>query len=152
MKTLKTTGLVLLILLVGIQFFPTNNNQNKDITNTDFMVMYKVPKAVEDNLKKSCYDCHSNYTQYPWYNKIQPISWFLEKHIKEGKAELNFNEFGNLSTRRKRSKLKSIVNEIKDEKMPISSYTFIHKDAQLSKGDRDQIENYILQLIDSINN
>ena len=141
MKTLKTTGLVLLILLVGIQFFPTNNNQNKDI-----------PKAVEDNLKKSCYDCHSNYTQYPWYNKIQPISWFLEKHIKEGKAELNFNEFGNLSTRRKRSKLKSIVNEIKDEKMPISSYTFIHKDAQLSKGDRDQIENYILQLIDSINN
>ena len=96
---------------------------------------------------KSCYDCHSNNTKYTWYNEVQPVAWFLEDHVKEGKAELNFNEWDSWSNCRKKSKLKSIIIQIKDDKMPLSSYTIIHGDTKLSK---KEITQWLTQLRDSI--
>jgi hypothetical protein len=93
--------------------------------------------------KLACYDCHSNNTYYPWYNKVQPVACFLESHISEGKAELNFNEWDTYSDRRKRSKSKSIVSQIEDEEMPLSSYTFIHGDANLSPKQKEKIINWV---------
>ena len=132
MKILKIILLILLIVFVGIQFIPTKRNQSTDVPITDFMTVNTVPQNVSNALKTSCYDCHSNNTSYPWYNKVQPVAWILENHIEEGKAELNFSEWENYSERRKKSKLKSIVSQIEDGKMPLSSYTLLHGDAKLS--------------------
>jgi hypothetical protein len=88
---------------------------------------------VQKILIASCTDCHSNNTRYPWYANIQPVGWLLANHIKQGKAELNFSEFGNYSSRRQASKLKAIRYSVKDGSMPLSSYTFLHQDAKLSK-------------------
>jgi hypothetical protein len=63
----------------------------------------------------------------------------MARHIKEGKGELNFSEFGSYSERRQLSKLRSIENSIKDGSMPISSYTIIHKNARLTKEEKAQI-------------
>ena len=98
----------------------------------------------------SCYNCHSNNTQYPWYNKIQPVAWFLEGHIKKAKEELNFSEFGDYSKRRQKNKLKSIINQIRDNEMPLSSYTLIHRDAILSESEKSELENWISNLRDSL--
>ena len=94
----------------------------------------------------SCYDCHSNNTSYPWYNKVQPIAWFLENHIKEGKAELNFNEWKNYSDRRKNSKLRSIIKQIENGEMPMDSYTLIHRGAKLDSLAKNEIINYMNNL------
>ncbi len=150
MKISKIILLILLIVFVGIQFIPTKRNQSESIPNTDFMVVNNVPQNIYNSLQTSCYDCHSNNTSYPWYNKVQPVAWFLENHIEEGKAELNFSEWDNYSNRRKKSKLKSIVSQIKDNKMPLSSYTFIHKEAVLDNTKRQEILNYITELKDSL--
>ncbi|MDK2771404.1 MAG: heme-binding domain-containing protein [Flavobacterium sp.] len=150
MKIFKIILLILLIVFVGIQFIPTKHNQSESIPNTDFMVVNNVPQNIYNSLQTSCYDCHSNNTSYPWYNKVQPVAWFLENHIEEGKAELNFSEWDNYSNRRKKSKLKSIVSQIKDNKMPLSSYTFIHKEAVLDNTKRQEILNYITELKDSL--
>ena len=88
MNVLKKIIFFLLIVFVGIQFIPTNRNQSDEILESDFSKTFNVPSNIQNLFKKSCYDCHSNNTSYPWYNKIQPASWFLEKHIKEGKETI----------------------------------------------------------------
>jgi hypothetical protein len=143
MKIFKIILLILMVVFVGIQFIPTKRNQSTGVPDTDFMVVNTVPQNIKITLQTSCYDCHSNNTYYPWYNKVQPVAWFLEGHISEGKAELNFNEWDTYSNRRKKSKLKSIVSQIEDEEMPLSSYTFIHGDANLSPQQKEEIINWV---------
>ena len=150
MKVVKIIAVVLLVAFVGIQFIPTTRNQSNMVPETDFMLVNNVPKNIQNKLQVSCYDCHSNNTQYPWYNKVQPVAWFLEDHIKEGKTELNFNEWDSLSTRRKTSKLRSIINQIENGEMPLDSYTFIHRDAKFSEAEAEEIINWVTQLKNSL--
>ena len=150
MKVFKAIAWIALISFVVIQFFPTDRNESYTTPTTDFMLVNKVPTEIENQLKVSCYDCHSNNTVYPWYSKIQPAAWFLKDHIKEGKAELNFNEWSNYSDRRKKSKLRSIIKQIESGEMPMDSYTLIHKDAIFSKEEKETVLNYIKTLKDDL--
>ena len=150
MKILKTIVLALLVVFIGIQFIPTERNQSDLIPETDFLLVNKTPKNIEKILQVSCYDCHSNNTEYPWYNKIQPVAWFLEDHIKEGKKELNFSEWDEYSNRRKSSKLKSITSQIRDDEMPLFSYTLVHRDAVLSESEKTLVIDYMKQVKDSL--
>ncbi|MEZ7496993.1 heme-binding domain-containing protein [Leeuwenhoekiella aequorea] len=150
MKIVKIIAGIFLVALVLIQFIPVDYNQNDTVPQTDFMLVHKVPEAIQKKIQVSCYDCHSNNTQYPWYNRVQPVAWFLEDHIKEGKAELNFNEWDSLSSRRKASKLRSIIKQIESGEMPLDSYTLIHRDAKFSKEETEEIINWVTQLKDSL--
>jgi hypothetical protein len=147
MRILKYIAGLALVALIGIQFFPTDRNESYSTPETDFMVVNDVPVEIQQQLQTSCYDCHSNNTSYPWYNQIQPAAWYLEDHIKEGKAELNFNEWGTYSDRRKNSKLRSIVKQIQRGEMPMESYTLIHRDAILDTAKIDEIV-YFLERMD----
>ena len=150
MKIVKIIAMILLVAFVGIQFVPTARNQSNTVPSTDFMLVNNVPENIQKKLEVSCYDCHSNNTQYPWYNKIQPVAWFLEDHIKEGKAELNFNEWDSLSSRRKASKLRSIIKQIENGEMPLDSYTLIHSEATFTEAKAEELINFITQLKDSL--
>lgn len=150
MRIVKIIAIMLLVAFVGIQFIPTERNQSSIVPATDFMRVNNVPETIQKKLQVSCYDCHSNNTQYPWYNKIQPAAWFLEDHIKEGKAELNFSEWDSLSNRRKKSKLRSIIKQIESGEMPLYSYTLIHKDAIFTKEEVVEMNKFITQLKDSL--
>jgi hypothetical protein len=146
MKILKIIVLVLLVAFVGIQFVPTERNQSDIVPKTDFMLVNNVPEIIKNKLQVSCYDCHSNNTAYPWYNKIQPVAWILEDHIKKGKDELNFSEWDLLSSRRKASKLRSIIKQIESNEMPLESYALIHRNALFSKVEKQKIIEYISEL------
>ncbi|QXP73696.1 heme-binding domain-containing protein [Tenacibaculum sp. AHE15PA] len=146
MKIVKIITIIILVVFVGIQFVPTERNQSDVIPITDFILVNNVPNDIKKKLQVSCYDCHSNNTNYPWYSKIQPVAWFLDDHVKNGKDELNFSEWNLLSNRRKSSKIKSIIKQIENNKMPLSSYTFIHKNASLSGVEKQRILKYLNQL------
>ncbi len=150
MKLFKKIGVTLLLVFIGVQFIPKNYNQSNTVLATDFMTTFDVPENIETQLKVSCYDCHSNNTYYPWYNKIQPVAWFMEGHIKEGKEELNFSEFGLYSKRRQKNKLKSIMSQINDDEMPLASYKMIHSDAKLSEKDKKVLEEWLTNLRDNL--
>ncbi|WP_026836495.1 heme-binding domain-containing protein [Gillisia sp. JM1] len=150
MKILKIIGIIALVALIGIQFIPTTRNQSDIVPVTDFITTNNPPNEVESILRTSCYDCHSNSTAYPWYNKIQPAAMYLEDHIKHGKEELNFNEFGDYSDRRKKSKLKSILRQVEQNEMPLESYTLIHRDAKISDSEKELVLNWIDKVLDSI--
>ena len=140
----------MVIGFVGIQFIPANLNQSNIVPKEDIIDFHKPPDRITSILKISCYDCHSNNTNYPWYNKLQPISWLLEKHIDDAKEELNFSEFKTYSKRKQKSKLKSIVSQIEDNEMPIKGYVLMHKNAKLSEKDKTILINWIEKLKDSL--
>lgn len=137
--------------LIIIQLIQPALNRSSKILVTDITQTYIVPPKVLQVLKKSCYDCHSNNTIYPWYASIQPVGWLLASHIKEGKKELNFSEFGSYGLRRQKSKIKGIANSIKDGSMPIGSYTLMHKEALLSDFEKELLINWAMNLQDSLN-
>ena len=143
-------SIVLVIIVVGIQFIPTTLNQSSDIPKADLIRTYKMTDDLALIFKTSCYDCHSNQTDYPWYNKVQPFAWVLEKHIREGKKELNFSEWDDYSDRRKKSKLKSMISQIKGDEMPLKSYFIMHKNARLSKNKKLKALEFLEDLKDSL--
>lgn len=139
--------IILFIVLVGIQFVPIQRNKSDIVSNADFFNVYNPPLTIKNILEISCYNCHSNNTNYRWYSYIQPVGMFLQSHIDEGKSELNFSEFKDYSSRMRNLKLNSIVNQLEDEKMPLPSYLILHKEAELSKSERKNLILYINSLL-----
>jgi len=151
MSRMKAGLLVLLIVIVSIQFIqPARNVDNGQVLPVAFTEVFDVPQNVQATLQTACYDCHSNNTGYPWYSRIQPGSWWMASHIKKGKEELNFSEFGEYSNRRRQSKLKSIASSVKDGTMPLPSYTWMHSKAKLSDEEKVLISNWATRTRDSL--
>lgn len=123
---LKWTFRCLLLAFVIIQFIrPTRNNGQVHGEN-DLTKVVNVPENVELILQDMCYDCHSNGTTYPWYTNIQPIGWWMQDHVDEGKDELNFSEFKTYEPGRQAHKLEECMEMIEEGEMPLKSYTWTH--------------------------
>ena len=140
----------LLIGFVAIQFIQPPGNKSDKVLPTDITNTVAVPNQVLNILQNSCYDCHSNNTRYPWYSFIQPGAWLMASHIRRGKAMLNFSQFGDLSNRKQQSKLQGIVNQIKDNEMPLSSYTLLHRNAILTAEQKAILINWTTSAKDSL--
>lgn len=131
-KALKIIAIVLFVGFVVIQFFRPDFT-NPTITQAETLqAATQVPDNVQAILKRSCNDCHTNETVYPWYSKIQPSAWFLKDHIDDGRRELNFSTWGKYETRRKRKKLEEICEQVEGKMMPLPSYLWVHWSAKLS--------------------
>jgi hypothetical protein len=152
MKALKIITLIVLVLLVVIQFIRPKENKDAGVLPTDMSRIYNVSANMQAILKAACYDCHSNNTQYPWYARIEPVGWVLSRHIKEGKTNLNFSEFGGYSQRKQKNKLKAVINSINENTMPISSYLIIHPEAWLSREEKALLIEWASKTKDSLNN
>lgn len=150
MRLKKKILLALLIVFVLIQFIQPVRNLTNETPSGDITKAINVPDNVKAVLKTACYDCHSNNTHYPWYSRIQPFGWLLAKHISDGKADLNFDEFGTYSLRRRISKMNGIKNSLEDGTMPLSSYTFLHSNARLSKDEKALIIDWSTKTEDSL--
>lgn len=149
-KFFKRFFLVLLIIFIGIQFFRPAKNKSEGIGPNDITTKYAVPNDAMAILKTSCYDCHSNNTVYPWYAEIQPVAWWLNNHIVDGKRDLNFSEFTSYRIRKQYRKLEEVAALVKDNKMPLSSYTWIHKDAILNDQQKQILYNWVEIIRDTI--
>ena len=134
--------LIIIIILIAIQFIRPAKNQSNDVLTSEISHVYTVPQNVSVILKKACNDCHTNNTVYPWYAQIQPVAWWLNHHIEEGKDELNFNEFGAYAVPRQYHKLEEVVEQVKEGEMPIWSYTLIHTNAKLTDEEKQTLINW----------
>jgi len=150
MNLMKKIGLAVLLLLIGIQFIQPGRNSSGQVPATDISNTIFIPGDVKSLLQTACNDCHSNNTNYPWYANVQPMGWLLANHIKDGKAALNFSEFGGYSQRRQMSKMKSIASQVKDDEMPLAAYTMLHKNARLTKEQKALIIDWAMETKDSL--
>ncbi len=94
------------------------------------------PPEVRAILKRACYDCHSNETVWPWYGRVAPVSWLLERDVREGRKEVNFSVFGGYAQKRRLRKWLEIPEQLEKGEMPPWFYTAVHGEARLSEADR----------------
>lgn len=135
MKAIKKILIALAVVFIVIQFIPSGIPKNIPEDENSIANSNLVSAPVKEQIKKSCFDCHSNQVQYPWYSKLAPSSWLLANHIREGKSHLNFSEWEAYSNREKIGLLEDIKDEVVSGKMPLKSYLLIHRDAKLNPED-----------------
>ena len=130
------------MLFLAAQAIQPAKNQGKASGPKDITQVVQVPDSVMTVLKKSCYDCHSNYTTYPWYDNITPANWWVAHHIDEGKRELNFSTFGEYTAKRQAKKLEESAEQVEEGEMPLNSYLIMHGDAKLSDAQKRMLINW----------
>jgi len=139
---LKNTKIVLLsviILFLLIQFI-TVDRVNPPVYKS---ITLKAPPEVMSILKNSCYDCHSNETEWPFYSSIAPFSWLIYRDVKFGREDLNFSDWNKMTYKRRNHKKEEIIEEISRDTMPIPIYLITHPSASLSKEDKLIIKNWL---------
>jgi len=133
-------------LFVLIQLVPVNRD-NPPVTEE-----IQLPQHIKTTFERSCYDCHSNKTKWPWYSYVAPVSWLLSKHVQDGRKHLNFTEWDKYDAKKRANKLEEILDEIEDGTMPLPGYLRLHPEAVLSGADIDAIADWYDSLADSLEN
>jgi Haem-binding domain len=134
-KWLKRVAIVLLLAFVVIQFWrPDRTNPPVDPSRTIQATM-PVPPQVDAILQRSCNDCHSNNSVWPWYSNVAPMSWRVAEHIHEGREHLNFSEWASYPPNDAAHLLEEICEETEEGNMPLWDYLLAHPKAKLSNAD-----------------
>lgn len=148
-KWIKYLLIVVVLSLVVLQFFQPEKN-SQPTTEDHIFNVETIPENIQTDLKNACFDCHSNQTNYLWYHKISPISFLVNKHIVDGKKDLNFSEWGKMDVFDKIGNLDEINTETKRKLMPLKSYTAIHPKAKLSDEQREAISKWTEDLSEEL--
>ena len=134
-KVLRWLLLIVVGLFVILQFIrPAKTNPPSDPSQALEAHVQSDPK-VSAILERSCIDCHSNKTRWPWYSNVAPVSWFVIDHVNHGRSHLNFSEWGSYDKRRQGQLLNQMCGEVKGGAMPLSSYTPLHPGSKLTMQD-----------------
>jgi hypothetical protein len=138
-KLLKVAVIVLALIFLGAQFYRPDF-QNPPVDPAQEL---RAPAHVQPILERSCMDCHSNRTRYPWYSQITPVSWWLKDHIDHGREELNFSEFGTYAPKKAAHKLEEVHEMVKKDEMPLREYVWGHPSAKLSAEDKGTLVQWV---------
>ena len=139
MKILKWVLIVLAVAFVCIQFVrPARTNPEFDQSKTLESTAVVTPEAAAI-LERSCNDCHTSRTRWPWYSNIAPVSWYLASDVNEGRRNLNLSEWGTYNAKKADRKLQEICEQVEHGQMPLKSYLLIHPSAKLSDADRQAL-------------
>jgi hypothetical protein len=145
-KTIRKILVVLLIVLLFIQFIRIDKTNPTWSAENDFLVATAADEEIATIIKTSCYDCHSNQTNYPWYTNIAPVSWWIKHHINEGREELNFSEWVTYKEKRKNHKMEECVELVEAGEMPMSSYTIMHSESKLTAEQKEKLISFFNSL------
>ena len=150
-RKLRYALLAILAILVIIQFIRPEKNLSGDNTY-DVSTKYSMTPEVKTLLHNACYNCHSNKSEYPWYSNIQPVAWWLQNHIDEGKEHLNFSEFTNRRIAVQNHKLEEVIELVEKKEMPLKSYTWfgLHPEANITDAQRQVIIDWAKEQMDKL--
>lgn len=138
-KPYRFVGIVLVGSFLLFQFFQPERNKGTIDPEIDLLMYSTIPDSLASILMNSCYDCHSNRTNYPWYSYIAPVSWVLQRHIDRGKEELNLSNFGDLEKSQKIGTLADLCDVIESGSMPLKSYLIIHRNARIINSKAEEL-------------
>ncbi len=141
MKRLRVRIFVgLALVAAAIQLVPVK--RTNPVTRPDL----EIQASVSDVLARSCFDCHSHHTSWPWYGRIAPVSWLLSHDVQEGRGKLNFSLWQQYSRETQQRLSADAVAEIDQGEMPLAMYLRLHPDARVSRPDRDRLAAWSLSL------
>ncbi len=146
----KYSAIGVVVVAIGIQFVrPERTNPPIDPAK-DIVGQSSLPPEVRAVLERSCFDCHSNRTRWPWYSQVAPASWLVVNDVNEGRRHLNFSEWEGYKVGRRLSKLESVMGEVNKGGMPLGTYLLLHGDATLSSAERGLVVGWAEALSDSL--
>ena len=128
-RWVRVLFIAVLVLLVGIQLVPV------DRSNPPAQGIVPAPAPVLAVLERSCFDCHSNRTRWPWYAYVAPVSWRIAEDVEHGREELNFTEWNRASARKRARVAGQVWEEVSEGKMPLPRYLRAHPEAALTEAD-----------------
>lgn len=126
---------LVLILLIGAQFVRADRTNPASKPGASLLTLKSTPPDVRAILDRSCRDCHSNDTRWPWYSQVAPVSWVLLHHVHGGRDRMNYSEWTSYDSDDQDKFLNGICSLTKKGRMPVPSYLWIHRDARLSDAD-----------------
>ncbi len=136
-RALFWIGAVLVIAFAGIQFV------RPELTNPPVTAELQVPPEVKQVLRNSCYNCHSNETKLPWFDKVVPAYWVVTSDVTEARKHLNFSEIGKLPAAQQKGILFEAVNMIQLGAMPLPAYLHVHPGAAVTPEQLAVLRNYL---------
>jgi hypothetical protein len=146
----KKIMLVLLAALVVIQFIHPKKNIVEGPQANYIGNVYAIPGDVKTILAMACNDCHTNNTTYPWYANFQPVHWWLDKHVRDGKKHINYDEYTNRPLRYQFHQMEETIEMVKEGEMPLNYYTWTHKDAKLTEEEKAKITGWAQSVMDTM--
>jgi hypothetical protein len=137
-RRLKQAVIVFVVVFVVAQFVrPQHGNPPTDERRTIQAHMGTTSPLVAV-LDRSCGDCHSNNTAWPWYTEIAPLSWLMASGVAEGRKAVNFSEWSAYPPSAQRALLSASCQDATDGKMP-GPYTILRPATRLSTQDIETI-------------
>ena len=142
MKVIKRAAIVLCVMLALIQVVrPARTNPPVDESRT-IQALTRITPEVAAIFERSCKDCHSYRTQWPWYSQIAPVSWYVIDDVNEGREHLLLSDWASYDRKKALKRLDDICDEVGGGEMPPSPYVFIHSTARLSDADKSLVCNW----------
>jgi len=135
-KGLKIIVIIIVVAVIAAQFYRPDTLTAPIVQAETLEATTQVPENVAGVLKRSCNDCHTNQTNYPWYSNITPVNWLLADHIDEGRRELNLSVWNTYDAKKKRHKFDEICDQVIGGEMPHNQYLWMHGDAKLSNNEK----------------
>jgi len=137
-------------VIVLMQAYPVSQPKISEDNPNDLIATTEVPDNIAGMLKTACYDCHSNETIYPWYSYVAPIKWLVYRDTYEGREDLNFSNWADMSKMDQATALSDISDEVLEGEMPMKIYPIMHAEAKLSDEDRQALADWADELTESL--
>jgi hypothetical protein len=131
--------------VVVLQFIHPIQLDSPDAGGHDFLATSPPPPEIAALLRGACYDCHSDETQWPWYGRIAPVSWWMTDHVNDARKRLNFSEWPQDDPHRAAKNMERISESVEAGEMPLPSYALIHGPARLNPGQRNLLTQWSAQ-------
>ena len=139
MKIVKIILISLAVIFVLMQFFRIDRSNPQIEPAKTLEAVVSVPPDIQQILARSCNDCHTHKTVYPWYSNVAPVSWWMKYHIDDSKEHFNMSEFASYNPKQREHKLEEVCDEVRAGRMPLPSYLIMHGEAALAPTEVDAI-------------
>jgi hypothetical protein len=149
-NVLKYSAVAVVAIAIGIQFIRSERTNPPIDPAKDIVGRPYLPANVQAVLERSCFDCHSNRSRWPWYSEVAPASWLVTGDVNEAREHLNFSEWEGYKVGRRLSKLESLMNMLDKGTMPPMTYLMMHGNAVLSAAEKDLVSGWAEDLSDSL--
>ncbi len=137
MKKKYIVALIILGLMQVIRIDKTNPpvDPSQDLAS----IIASSNTTISTRLRKSCYDCHSNETTYPWHANIAPFSWWMKRHINNGRNKLNFSRWTTYNSEDQSMLAETCADYTRKKWMPIGVYKLMHSESKMTAEERDEL-------------
>jgi hypothetical protein len=140
MKLIALTSLLLMLALIAVGSALSRKQTTAIPGVGDYR--YADPIRLTEGgqmVARACGNCHSNQTNLPWYGHVVPISWWINRHVRQGREELNFSEWTRYTALERHNELESICGVVSNGRMPPASYKVLHPESRLAAEDKKLI-------------